>query len=213
MHDLLPNASIAITGTTARDFMDRIADLVCKSDIFLAHKNYDSDPIGDMDILSIHLKENRDHEELFGQIIHTTDYGDRVRIEVRANRWHPEGKPSYQTYVDAINFVFRDLLSEYNKSFGARYRLNIQGQEATEPKLSPKAQILFNAFVAAANKNGLHSLDWERYYRFVRVCHVFNTKTNEEDVFRLLVQSGFHEEYARELASVYFHLRQFQRYT
>lgn len=209
MRDILPDASINISDSTPREFLDRMADLADKADCLKAQKNYDS--ILSMDVLSF-VHEGSPHEGLLGQLIYIPKNGSMICVEVRANWGKPENRPSYDTYVEALNLIFLDLIRKYNKTYGTRYRLAIQGKDATKPKLSPKTQEKFDTFVTLANRNSLHPLDWERFYEFARACHVFRTKTNEENVFRLLVHAGFDEEYALKIATVYGHLREFQRY-
>ncbi len=82
------------------------------------------------------------------------------------------------------------------------------GNYQTQLKLSPKLKQSFDHFVSLANKSGLHPLDWARFYDFIVCSYRFSrSKVSEWHVKRLLVETGFNEERASELAIVYQHGR------
>ena len=74
-------------------------------------------------------------------------------------------------------------------------------------KLSPKLMPYFERFINNANKTGLHPYDWGRYYNFIANAHRLRSKLTETDVKCLLVDEGFDDEYASDLANVYGHGR------
>lgn len=80
-----------------------------------------------------------------------------------------------------------------------------------EPKLSPKLVKYFDRFVNNANKLGLHPLDWGRFYNFIAHAHSLRSRLTESDIKRMLVQEGFREDYASNLAEVYDHGRRIIR--
>lgn len=53
----------------------------------------------------------------------------------------------------------------------------------------------------------LHSNDWNRFYRFIRVCHGRRIQLSEADVTWLLRQAGFDAGYAHRIGIVYYHGR------
>lgn len=72
-------------------------------------------------------------------------------------------------------------------------------------KMGPKTQQAFDFFVEHANKSGLHSLDWGRFYRFVHIAHRYRSQMWEQDIKQALVEAGFFEDHARYLSDVYTH--------
>lgn len=130
---------------------------------------------------------------------------DRVRVDLVAQNWGVEDL-SYDSYVAAA-YMLKPLFSLYNRLHKARVRLNIESREDLVPKLSPKAKEFFDRFVSMANKGALHPSDWGPFYDFVIVCHRLRLKLVEDDIKYLLVQEGFNEEYALEIAGVYRHGR------
>ena len=77
----------------------------------------------------------------------------------------------------------------------------------TSPRLSPKLVKYFKFFVNTSNKSGLHPNDWGKFYNFIAHAHSLRSRLSESDIKRLLVQEGFEEEYAGNLAVVYDHGR------
>jgi hypothetical protein len=205
MRDLLPSASINIRNDP-REFLNQLADLADASNKLSAEKLFDFEPGLRMDIVNLIPKFQVIHEELFGQFIYIPEYKQTVSIEVRARRWMPKDPPTYETYSQAIHLMFDMLISAYNKKFSSRYRISVASKESLEPKLPPKAKAAFKEFTTLANKRMLHPLDWKRFYVFAYICHATHTNPNEEDITRLLIEDGFENEYAANIASVFFHL-------
>lgn len=210
MRDILPNASIRIT-IPATQFFDRIATLAIELGALKPEKYYKADTTFKPDILNLRPLAMSQHVDLVVQLISWQDSNKRIRVEARARRWHGDNEPTYEMYAETLRSLLRSLISAYNQKYKTRIRLVIQEKDECIPKLSPKTQEAFDQFVASANMSGLHPLDWQKLYRFARVCHTYHVKTNTDDVTRLLVDAGFSEEYARDIASVYGHLRDFQR--
>ena len=69
--------------------------------------------------------------------------------------------------------------------------------------LSERAQKHFDTFVSGANKQVPHPLDDERFFAFVRVCHLEKAALKETDVSEALVRAGFDEDLAKRLGSTY----------
>jgi hypothetical protein len=62
-------------------------------------------------------------------------------------------------------------------------------------------------FALVANKRSLHSLDWRRFYRFIAFAHARRIGWDARDIKAKLRAYGFNEEYAKNLASAYWHGR------
>lgn len=209
MKDPLPNASIRVS-VPSNDFFDRVAILAI--DLGTLHPvRHGLDVATGLEVLSLRPIGKAPHDGLFGQLIYTTNTNNRIIVEVRADRWGSSNYPTYDSYVEAINFVFKKLLSQYNKRHSTRHRLTIVSKKDCEPSLSPNIKLVFDKFVAGANKASLHPCDWERFYKFARLCHRLRAQVCGENVFRLLVLSGFSEEYSRDISIVFTHLQEFQR--
>jgi hypothetical protein len=65
----------------------------------------------------------------------------------------------------------------------------------------------FKQFAVAANKSGLHTLDWARFYRFVVTAHTFRVGWDSNKVQRRLMDAGFTKDKAEALAEAYWHSR------
>jgi hypothetical protein len=76
-------------------------------------------------------------------------------------------------------------------------------------KLPPKTKGIFDYFIRHANKARLHLSDWDKFYEFINACHDYRVKLDELDLVYMLEKEGFTENYARELANVYYHIREF----
>jgi len=209
MNDRLPASTVRID-IPYLDFFNRLAIVAEEYGKVRAIQKHRPGPLHCVDILELHTASHPVHEGLFVQLIHTMDSGNNVRVEVRARRWGSDNNLTFEIYVEALNYVFRKLLATFNKKYGSRYRLVIQSKIACEPSLSPKAREAFDVFVNGASKSDPHPSDWKYFYYFCRICHVYRAHSNEEDVFRLLLLAGFTEELARNLATVFGHLRAFQ---
>jgi len=69
------------------------------------------------------------------------------------------------------------------------------------------AEAALKVFAAQANKNSLHPLDWERFYRFIVSAHQFRKGWNHSDIRQLLEGYGFTSDKAKDLAEAYWHGR------
>lgn len=207
MEDLLPPITIK-PDTAPRDFIGRLHGLLQGSGKF--DRDLHEDFLGEKGhlILEIIPLWESEHEDLYGQVICDPEYsGESVSIEIRARRWNPD-PPNYDAYAHAAKQIFIPILKEYNKAYSTRLRMNIKSKESLEPKLSPKLKAAFHSFVVAANKSSLHPLDWRRFYSFVHVAHAYRSKLDDIQLSRILVKSGFTDDCAREIASVYQHGRE-----
>jgi len=74
-------------------------------------------------------------------------------------------------------------------------------------KLPKRTKHFFDQFVAAANKQVLHPLDWQRFYIFIQAAHEGRTKLTEGELEEILVANGFSDDMAGRLSYVYFHGR------
>ena len=74
-------------------------------------------------------------------------------------------------------------------------------------KLPKRTKDYFNQFVNLANKQNPSACDWERFHKFIRVCHAGNTKLPQGDLKSLLIDNGFPEDNASSLSNIYNHGR------
>jgi len=74
-------------------------------------------------------------------------------------------------------------------------------------KLSPKLQLVFDQFIAHANKLDLHPYDWDRFYNYLCASHRLRSKLSGFEVKELLIGQGFPEHVASDISSVYDHGR------
>jgi hypothetical protein len=77
------------------------------------------------------------------------------------------------------------------------------------PKLTPRSAELFKRFIDEANMTSLHEWDWRRFYAFVRGTRP--SKLSSHELVLLLEREGFSKEYARHIALIYEHLRDYDR--
>ena len=74
-------------------------------------------------------------------------------------------------------------------------------------KLPQRTKYFFDQFINAANEQILHPLDWRRFYHFIHAAHQGRTKLSADELKKLLLEAGFSDENADELASIYHHGR------
>jgi len=148
------------------------------------------------------------HEGLVGIFVNWVHEYPVIRLQIIASRWQPEW-PTYQVVRDAAEGLFLPVVKEYNRRNRTRYRVKIEEQIDTLPKLSAAAQNAFNEFAHGANLQCLHPLDWQRFYRFVRVCYTTKNNLYESDVAYFMRKVGFKNDYANFIAQVYMHCRDF----
>jgi hypothetical protein len=207
MHDILPDIWIT-ADVDGPSFLNRLAAITASAPKYqMQRTNFDSGgSLEGYQRLDLFPNEPTEHAKLAVQFIVDADSGHRVKVEIRAGRWHPD-PPTYDTYVRVARLSVRPLLREYNLRHSSHRRLFVQPKTATEPRLPPSVWPHFNSFVRCANVLVLHPLDWVRFYRFVQACHARHLRLDETHLARMLVAAGFDEEYAREIGSVYHHCR------
>ena len=88
-------------------------------------------------------------------------------------------------------------------SKGSRTSSTEAKMATTTKGLTERAQRHLATFISAANKRIPHPLDDERFYAFIRVCHIDNVKMSETEVAEELVRGGFDEEMAESYGSKY----------
>ncbi|OOE65899.1 hypothetical protein BZG20_10945 [Salinivibrio sp. IB868] len=209
MHDFLPPIYINVSGPLT-EFLEGMAEIAEKSGQFDVEVEHDAMGIDSFSVSNLRVLKSKQHKGLGGQLIIQPDATKEVAVEIRADRWSPQDPPTYETYVAEAKALIGPLLSEYNRATGNRYRITIPAKGKLEPKLPPQSQKLFKRFTNLANRTGLHPLDWRRFYEFVRDSRM-RKPLSEEDMVFLLNKEGFPEEYAREIAEIYTHLRNFKQ--
>lgn len=148
------------------------------------------------------------HEGLVGIFVNWAHNYPQIGLQIIAHRWKPEW-PTYEIVKTASETLFQPVITAYNRKYRTRYRMRIESYEETLPQLSPKAQEVFNQFAHGANKRVLHTLDWERFYQFIRVCHATRNDLYDSDVAFFLRKAGFASDYAARIAEIFIHCREF----
>jgi hypothetical protein len=74
--------------------------------------------------------------------------------------------------------------------------------------LDDESKALLDTFSAAANKDHLHPMDWQRFYSFVVDAHVRRVDAADRDVSSALWAQRFTEPQAVKLGSIYDHGRE-----
>jgi hypothetical protein len=204
MRDILPDIWIT-TDVENSIFLDRLEGIADATGQFRSEQK-SAQGFGRGRYLHLYPLERSTHAGLGIQLIAYENEGRRVRVEMRAHRWTPD-PPTYDVYVRAAKELIDPLLHTYNRSYHTRRRLGVQSKQSTDPSIPATVKPYFNSFVGCANMGMLHPNDWDRFYRFIRVCHKKRVGLIESDIARLLTQAGFDEEYARQLGNVYDHGR------
>jgi hypothetical protein len=200
MRDRLPNITINID-ISVENFINRLEQLAIDSGKFEVRKlSYGEERL----LLNLRYQDPSPHKELSGQILEMRNTSKKVRVEIRVRRWQPDF-PTYETYVEAAECIFKPLLQKYNIKYSSRRRLSIQSKADTTPKLPPKARQAFDYFLIQANKNNLHPNDWENFYHFVWYCSSHNVSVSQEVMQELLIKEEFSEEDAAYLADIFSH--------
>lgn len=197
---------IHITVANPRRFLERITDIATESGLFTAHQY--PNKANESFTLSLRFTGPSQHRGLLVHLVHNASARTKVAIEIRASEWVPEISPSYETYREAADILMKPLLSVYNSKERTPYRMTITSKEKLEPVLPPASDRLFRNFILSANVANLHERDWRRFYAFVRSSRA---KLSEDDLAFLLVKEGFSDRYAREIAVIYKHLKDFMR--
>jgi hypothetical protein len=208
MRERLPGITIK-PDVSPKEFMERVQDLVTRQEIWEISR-FEKGRVGEehllLELAYVGSQPKISHDLVAQFAYHARFDKDRVRVEIRARNWGNEG-PSYDSYVGAAHLI-KPLLSLYNIEYKTRVRLNIESRKDLEPRLSPKAKEFFDNFASMANKSVPHPLDLGRFYDFVIVSHMVRSKLTSEDIVYLLVQKGFNERYAQDIANIYDHGRE-----
>ena len=220
MRELLPGITIK-PATQPRDFVRRIQALLENSAEFSCefHENFAG--YKEHDILDVTPTWETSHKGLFGQVIYNPEYdGDRVRIEIRAHRWEPH-PPGYNDYVEAARQIFRPILSQYNRIYDARLRLNIQSAHSLEPEMSSLIERYYLRWVNGPDLLG-HPLDCNRFCQFVKSCLRYSRRKRDlsgswlgyfldRDFRQRIVDDQAREEVISEAAILFEHLIDFSK--
>jgi hypothetical protein len=200
--ETLPDILINISGSPKK-FLQEISLIAQQSGLYQvkAHFNF-----GGMDIVNFCPHDQLVHKELYGQLIHHE--GPEIRVEVRASRWVPEHPPR-SIYIEAAQHIFANLIKSYNSRNNKRYRMRIIADKCFI--LPPKSNKAFKQFTDLANKSVLHPLDWDRLYRFVRVCHATRVYFSEEQLRGLLSKEGFSDDYSAYISDIARHCYNFMK--
>ena len=208
MKERLPGVTIK-PNIPPKEFLERLYDLLPQQEIWKISR-FEKRVSGEDDLLlelAYTGSQSRIPDDLMAQFAYYSKLDkDRVRVEMRAGGWGNRGL-TYDFYVGTA-YLIKPLLSLYNRESRTRLRLNIESRKDLEPKLSPKAKEFFDLFVSMANKSVPHPLDFGRFYDFIVVSHMLRSKLTEEDITYLLIQEGFSERYAGDMANIYYHGRQ-----
>jgi hypothetical protein len=202
MRDRLPDISINIK-SSPRQFLSMLENLATEDPNLQAELHKDLGSEG-YDVLNVKGPNESIHQGLVASLIAIPDTVDHVLVEIAAHIWHPD-PPTYDAYVEAANLALKPLLTLYNKESGSRLRMSIHSRGSLEPRLPPRAKEAFELFVLAANKSALHPYDWKRFYTFIYLCTPRNINVTSDDVWRLLISSGFSHEKSEYLASIFEH--------
>lgn len=205
-YEPLPDIDIAVR-KDSQAVIAAMADLA-ESDSSLIVERH-AEPLGREGWHIVNLRSLRlsVHEDSGGQLIVRPDRTGRILVEMRALRWQPD-PPSRDVYIRAARDLFAPLLSAYNKVNGQRYRMRIARVQKPKSFLFQRTQTLLDHFALLANQRSLHSLDWDRFYRFVKECH---HELPMEAVRALLIEHGFSRDRADNLAQLYEHLWAYKR--
>lgn len=202
----LPAIDIAVPEAPRR-FLERVANIAEVSGSFKVERHYDAVGTPGFDVLNLRYLKQLPHAKVGGQLIARPELKGRIAVEMRAQTWWPD-PPTYDSYCCAARSIIGPLLIAYNREVGTKHRLRIQNPRQLEPKLPPRSAKLFKTFAVLANTSSLHSLDWRRFYEFVRASR---NQLYEEELSRLLVKEGFSKSYAGRIAEIYRHLCEFKR--
>lgn len=211
MEDVLPEISIKID-VSHQTFLDRIKTILKSKNIeyneseFISTKDVVHNKLIKHFLLDFNPKTDLIHDGIYAQFHVKQKFIDRIFINIRAFGWNPD-PPTYETYSTAASILVKPIISYYNTKYKSKRRLCIQLKENTKPKLSKLAKKYFDRFTQLANKDHLHSNDYDHFYKFIRYCHEHSVKLIESDVKRLLFDAGFSEDISSHLADIYQHGR------
>jgi hypothetical protein len=206
MSHWLPDIEIAIT-QQVEVFLDGMAELGRASGRFDVERIHDGAGVTGYHAVNFRLREDSVHKDLGLQLLSPPDHPNPIRVETRAQRWSP-APTTRDIYVEITRSLLEPLLTAWNQAHSTRYRLKIERFEQDRFKPTERTQELFDHFAVLANTSSLHSLDWNRFYLFVRECR---QETPAHELQAMLRRWGFSEEKAEYLAKLYGHLWSFKR--
>lgn len=202
--ELLPPIAINID-IPPKDFLKRMADLAKVSGNFELQFSSESSC---MNIVNFIPKENLGHDDLHGQLIYEYKTENQIRVEIRAKTWNPED-PTRKIYLEAAHHIFDNLIKAYNTKYKKRHRMRVVKEKS--PGLPPKATKALEDFAFLANKTCLHPLDWQRLYRFARVCNATRAIPPKELIWAMLSKGGFNDKKAEYISDIASHLINFMK--
>lgn len=206
MVEVLPDIDIGVRGE-ATAFLEQMAELGKNSGKFKIDRHRIHPGQHRPDIVNFRLTVECIHEDHGFQLIAYENRPGRVNVELQAARWSPD-PPTRAIYVEAAQSLVGDLLRQYNRQFGARYRLRVGVRQSKAFAMSERTTTLFKRFVMLANTSSLHFYDWQRFYALVRESR----QEIPDYLFRSrLTKAGFSPERAAELAEIYTHLWAFKK--
>jgi hypothetical protein len=86
--------------------------------------------------------------------------------------------------------LFKSVLSEYNRTYGARLRLRIPKSDDLEPRLPIEACVYFDWFTAEAIEHPYNDSSWRRLYVFIAHVDSRRVVLDVIDFARLLELNG-----------------------
>ena len=99
------------------------------------------------------------------------------------------------------------------KRFSSRIRWPILGNPSEKSRnLPPRTGYFYRQFASVSTKNfSYHWADMNRFYTFIVAAHRGGTELTDGDVEELLIEDGFEEKTAEDLANIYNHGREILR--
>jgi len=173
--------------------------------------DYEGDGDNHCNVVSFADRNESKHKGLFAMFVHWKRQGRDLQLQVAASRWNPD-PPTCDAYVAAAKRLFLPVISAYNRRYKTKHRIRIETREDLQPKMTPKAKEAFDHFVHTANKESLHPLDWEAFYRFVNVCHRTGNFFFEDQMRWFCCRAGFTPAKAEMLQLAFFHCYHFMEW-
>lgn len=170
--------------------------------------NYEGDGKLHCNVVSFADRNESQHKGLGAMFVHWEKDGSDLQLQVAASWWNPD-PPTYDTYVTAAKRLFLPIIAAYNRKYKTRHRMRIQTREDLLPRMTTKAKEAFDHFVHTANKESLHPLDWEAFYRFIYVCYRTHNFFYEDEVRWFCRRAGFSQRQADSLQLAFFHCYHF----
>lgn len=206
MAELLPEIDIAVS-VEPTQFLERMAGLGEKSGKFRVERHSILPGKYSTDIVNFRLIIESIHDGHGFQLIAYGDRSGRVNVEMRAAQWTPD-PPTKAVYIDSARALAGTLLTQYNREFGARYRLRIGARQSKAFEMSERTTKLLERFAILANTSSLHIYDWQHFYTLVREGR---QEIPDHLLRSYLVEAGFPVQRASELTEIYRHLWAFKK--